>query len=49
MAHHPHTADRREAEPRDDRPAPSYPMSASKHSAARRRELTDAILRARAA
>jgi hypothetical protein len=49
MAHHPHTSDRREAQPRDDRPAPSYPLSASKLAAARRRELTDAILRARAA
>jgi hypothetical protein len=49
MAHHPHTTDRREDELRDDRPAPAWPMSASKMAAARRRELTDAILRARAA
>jgi hypothetical protein len=49
MAHHPHTTDRREDEPRDDRTAPGWPVSASKLAAARRRELTDAILRARAA
>jgi hypothetical protein len=49
MAHHPHTTDRREDQPRDDRAAPSWPLSASKHAAARRRELTDRILRARAA
>jgi hypothetical protein len=49
MAHHLHTTDRREHEPRDDRPAPSWPMSASKVPAARRRDLTAAILAARAA
>ncbi|HEX2105856.1 MAG TPA: hypothetical protein VHF51_19555 [Solirubrobacteraceae bacterium] len=49
MAHHPHTTDRREDEPRDDRPAPPWPLSASKMAAARRRDLTAAILRAREA
>jgi hypothetical protein len=34
---------------RNERQAPSYPLSASKVSAARRRNLTEAILRARAA
>jgi hypothetical protein len=49
MAHHPHTTDRRDDQPRDDRSAPSWPLSASKMAAARRRDLTAAILAARAA
>jgi len=49
MAHHPHTTDRREDQPRDARSAPSWPLSASKMAAARRRDLTAAILAARAA
>jgi hypothetical protein len=49
MAQNPTHTDRREDESRDDRSAPSWPLSASKTSAARRRDLTEAIRRARAA
>jgi len=49
MAQHPHTTDRREDHPRHDRPAPNWPLSASKLAAARRRDLTAAILAARQA
>jgi hypothetical protein len=49
MAHRPHTTDRRDNAPRDDRSAPSWPLSASKMAAARRRDLTAEILAARAA
>jgi hypothetical protein len=50
MAQHHDITDRREDEPRDDaRSAPAWPLSASKLTAARRRDLTDAILRARRA
>jgi hypothetical protein len=42
-------SDRREDDLRDDRPAPAWPLSASKTTAARRRDLTEAIRRARAA
>jgi hypothetical protein len=49
MAHAPHTTDRREDEARDDRSAPPWPLSASKTAAARRRDLTDLIRRAREA
>lgn len=48
MAHDTNTHDR-DDDPRDDREAPSYPLSARKATAARRRDLTEAILRARAA
>jgi hypothetical protein len=49
MAPRTDTHDRRDDEPRDDRPAPAYPLSARKAAAARHRDLTQAILRARAA
>jgi hypothetical protein len=51
MAHDTDTTGRRESEgaSRDDPQAPSYPLSARKMAAVRRRELTEAILRARAA
>jgi hypothetical protein len=49
MARHHDITDRRRDEPRDARPAPAWPLSASKVTAARRRDLTAAILRARQA
>jgi hypothetical protein len=49
MEQRPHTTDRREDDSRDDPAAPRRPLSASKVSAARRRDLTAAILRAREA
>jgi hypothetical protein len=49
-AHDTDTAGRESEEAsRNGRQAPAYPLSASKVSAARRRNLTEAILRARAA
>jgi len=48
MAQNPTPSDGREEQPRADRPAPPRPLSPRKAAAARRRELTDAILRARA-
>lgn len=49
MAHRPDTTDRRADDPRDERPAPSYPQSPRKAAVARRRRVTEAILRARQA
>jgi hypothetical protein len=49
MAQNRTPTDRREDQSRDGHAAPAWPLSASKTSAARRRELTAAILRARAA
>jgi hypothetical protein len=43
------TRDSRDDEPRDERSAPSYPLSARKAAAARHRDLLEAILRARQA
>ena len=49
MAQDHHITTDGDAKRAEERPAPAYPLSASKTSAARRRDLTAAIIRARAA